>query len=176
MIHRDDILQFCIDLSWNPGLHDYDLYGVCLTALYALATGLAAYRAWQRGGWFWTLAATYLLLLTLNKQLDLQTFLTQTGRCVARYQGWYDVRRTAQADLTYAVLGMMAAILIGTVALIRNNRLMVTGLALITAFVALRILSFHHMDSLLQLQLIGQPLHRYIEVSSVLVLIYAAVV
>ena len=174
MIHRDHVLQFCAELSWHPGLRNYDLYGVTLTALYAVATGFAATRARQRGGWFWTLAAAYLLLLTLNKQLDLQTFLTQTGRCVARYQGWYGERRIAQADVAYVIAGLMAAAFAATVTLIRVNRLMVTGLALITAFLALRILSFHNTDILLQLPLYGYPLYQFIEMSSVLLLIYAA--
>ena len=174
MIQRDHVLQFCAALSWHPGLHGYDGYRIGLTLGYAVATVLAGLRFGQTRRWVWLIAAGYLLVLTLNKQLDLQSFATQTGRCVARYQGWYGERRTPQADLTYLVLGLMAAGFAASLILIRANRLLFTGLVLITAVLALRILSFHTMDSLLQIKLLTLPLHGFIEAFAVLLIIYAA--
>jgi len=36
------------------------------------------------------------LALGINKQLDLQTALTEAGRVLARYQGWYEQRQFVQ--------------------------------------------------------------------------------
>jgi len=41
--------------------------------------------------------------LAVNKQLDLQSFLTALGRCDARLQGWYETRRPAGYVLVRAV-------------------------------------------------------------------------
>lgn len=180
---RWTLLRTCAALSWNPGWGDADILGVFLTFLYATAalmTSFAAVQVWLYGSqrssrWLWTLAAAYLILLAINKQLDLQTFLTQTGRCIARAQGWYAQRRGMQQLATYAIFAAAAVAgltLIGTAR--RGNGLMIAGLGLLTTFVALRILSAHHMDALLRTPLFGLGLARVIELSSLLVINYAA--
>lgn len=89
---RWTLWQTCAAQAWSPKWGDADLVGVGLTFLYdsaALLTCYSAIHVWLYGSrqsscWFWTLASAYLVLLAINKQLDLQTFLTQTGRCIAR--------------------------------------------------------------------------------------------
>ena len=174
MIHRDHLLQFCAALSWHPELRSYDALRIALTLGYAVATLLTGFRAWQTRRWFWALAAACLLLLTLNKQLDLQTFVTETGRCVARYQGWYSARRGPQADLTNVVLGLLTLGIATSLILIRRNQLMTLGLLLSAALLALRILSFHNMDSLLQTRAFGLPAHGFAEAGVLLLMLYAA--
>jgi hypothetical protein len=180
---RWTLWQTCAAQSWNPGWGDADFVGVGLTFLYATAALMTCYTAlqvWTYGSqrssrWLWLLAALYLILLALNKQLDLQTFLTQTGRCVARAEGWYAQRRGLQEEEAFAIIGVMGlAGLILTVMARRGNGLMIAGLACLTTFVALRILSFHHIDTLLKTPLFGLGLARIIELSSLLLINYAA--
>ena len=52
---------------------------------------------------FWAGTAVLLILLGLNKQLDLQTLLTEAGRWMARQEGWYGSRRIAQAAFIVAL-------------------------------------------------------------------------
>jgi hypothetical protein len=54
--------------------------------------------------------ALVLLLLRINKQLDLQTAMTELFRGPARRDGWYAMRR----ELQVAFLGTMAGSLRGT--------------------------------------------------------------
>ncbi len=180
---RWTLWQTCAAQAWSPKWGDADLVGVGLTFLYASAALLTCYSAihvWLYGSrqssrWFWTLASAYLVLLAINKQLDLQTFLTQTGRCIARAEGRYGERRGVQQIATLAILA--AAALAGLVLIVksrRGNGLMIAGLGLLSTYMALRILSFHHMDTIFKTPLFGLGLARIIELSSLLVINYAA--
>lgn len=180
---RLGLWQTCAAQSWAPGWGDADIFGVVLTFLYATAalmTVSATVQVWLYGSarssrWLWTLAAAYVTLLAINKQLDFQTFLTQTLRCVARAEGWYADRRSAQLAATMGILAVMGVAGLTLVARARRgNGLMIAGLALLTTYVALRILSFHHMDTVLSTPLFGLGLARIIELTSLLVINYAA--
>ena len=175
MIPRDHVLQFCAALSWAPGLHKYDMFRAALTVGYATTAVLAGLRWRQSRAWIWAFVALYMVLLALNRQLDLQTFVTQTARCIARNAGWYRQRRGPQAELTYAVLGLMAAGFAATLILTRRFRILMTGLVLVTADLCLRMLSFHATDRLLQAPVFSLPLHGYIEAFGLGLTIYAAV-
>ena len=48
--------------------------------------------------WLWFGLAAVLLVLGINKQLDLQTLLISLGRGIAIECGWYDSRRQIQID------------------------------------------------------------------------------
>jgi len=52
----------------------------------------------------WLFLAIVFFCLGINKQLDLQSLVTQVGRTVAHTQGWYDQRRMVQAILVGLVL------------------------------------------------------------------------
>lgn len=180
---RWTLWQTCAAQSWDLHWGDADVLGLVLTFLYATAavmTTLTAVQVWRLGSktsshWLWALAAIYVVLLAINKQLDLQTFITQTGRCMARAEGWYAERRGVQEVATLAILA--AGALAGVVLIVksrRGNGLMIFGLGLLSTYIALRILSFHHMDSVLKTPLFGLGLARVIELSSLLVIISAA--
>lgn len=185
-----NLLQLCAAQTWAPVWSDSDALGLALTALYlsatllCLLTALALWggRGWGRpavpGRWLWTLATLYLALLTVNKPLDLQTFLTQTARCLARSEGWYADRRAFQEDVTFFLLiGLAAAVLAGLGLLSearRGEAPLILGLVLLTGFLGLRILSLHSTDQALALPVLGLPLHRVIEMSSLVLINCAA--
>jgi ABC-type branched-subunit amino acid transport system permease subunit len=88
-------------------------------------------------------------LLGLNKQLDLQTLLTELARDLAHAQGWYDNRRRYQVAF---VVGLFVA---GCVAaawllrffwpVLRRVRLALAGLCLIAVYVFLRAALFQRV-------------------------------
>ena len=60
----------------------------------------------------WRLIAVTFLALGINRQLDLQAALTEMGRVLAKFQGWYGERRYVQIAFVavVAVTCVLAAI------------------------------------------------------------------
>lgn len=181
-MNRIDLLHDCLMQSTLLHWGDDDGLGLALTLLYALATLALAYVAallWRydagpRTRWLWTGAAAYLAFLTLNKQLDLQSLLTQTGRCLARAEGWYKDRGEAQLLALWVVLyGLGLGLWLGLRLAARGDARLMLGLALITGFVASRALSLHDLDRIFAQPLFGLALHRYIEAAALFLLLWA---
>ena len=97
----------CVLGGWAPRIGDPTLMGWATVAAYfaaAILATLAARRATGRQRAFWIGLAVILLALTVNKQLDLQSALTEAGRCISKAQGWYEARRSVQVIFIEAVL------------------------------------------------------------------------
>lgn len=101
----------------------------------------------------WLVLAGLMLALGINKQLDLQSWLTMVAREFAHRDGWYRERHEVQMVFIRAiVLGGAAAVAIGAWLLRRHLRdmwLAGLGAAFITLFVIVRASSFHHVDMFL---------------------------
>lgn len=127
---------------------------------------------------FWILAALAMLVLGLNKQLDLQTQLTAIGRKWARDGGWYQQRREFQA--LFIIIGaLVGAAAFGALFwLVRGLRLGVwvalLGLAMLGLFVMVRAASFHHIDVFMRTPVLGLKLHTVLELAGILVVILGA--
>lgn len=164
---------------WSPGIGDPTVAGWVTVVAYACAVFLCA-RAYRRcklnselGGErrTWALLAAGLLALGFNKQLDLQTALTEAARGLARQQGWYAHRRPVQAAFVIgvALLGVLTAVWMwrqarkGSLAL----RHALFGAVVLTAFVVIRAASFHHVDSLLGESLAGLRLNVIFELGGI---------
>ncbi|PZN92614.1 MAG: hypothetical protein DCF31_15555 [Alphaproteobacteria bacterium] len=145
----------------------------------------AALCLWRRGGadagrerLFWLVAALLLLGLGLNKQLDLQTMLTDWGRRAAREGGWYAQRRALQ--LAFVAAAAVAVLLVGAglAGLVRGLRLRVrvvlAGLALLGAFVLVRVASFHHIDVAMRTPVLGLKLYTVLELAGIAIVIAGA--
>ncbi len=121
---------------------------------------------------FWVIVLVVYVLLGLNKQLDLQTFVTSTGRCMARVEGWYAERRSFQ--LTAILVGLA----VGSTALfafyyyfrsiLSRSFLAFTGLSLSATFVTLRAISFHHIDHMFSTNVASVKLHALLELIAIL--------
>ena len=124
-------------------------YVVCLV----LAVMVLRRRPARAARGLWWVIALLMAALAVNKQLDLQTALTATGRCMARAQGWYDSRRIVQvAFIAGLVLGVVIALLWAAKTLrgqMRRNGLALLGLAVLCGFVLVRAVGFHHVDRLI---------------------------
>lgn len=100
---------------------------------------------------FWNVVTIFMAVLGLNKQLDLQSLLTQIVRFMAVAGGWYHQRHTIQL-LFVICLGSSA--IIAAIVLLRVFRKAATeirfatmGLCLLGAFIVIRAASFHHIDT-----------------------------
>lgn len=156
-------LQACVMQRWSPQIGDPGLTGWLTVLAYAVCAMLAL-AVWrrlkgQRGRVFWAVLALLLAALAVNKQLDLQSAVTVTGKCLARAQGWYDHRRVLQALFIALVAGGALAMLLGlTVSLrgrLRRNLMAAAGLTLVLSYVVVRAFSFHHFDRLIGAQNLG---------------------
>jgi hypothetical protein len=145
------------DGRWSPGIGDPTVIGWVTVAAYCTAMVLCylCCRTAPPGPHrrFWLYMTVVMALLGINKQLDLQTWFTQTGRDIALAQGWYQHRRLVQAIfIAWLVLAGLAA-QFWLVDLLRHldkyARRAVTGLVLLTVFVIVRATSFHHVDQML---------------------------
>jgi hypothetical protein len=155
--------------QWRPGIGDPTLMGWLTVVAYLSASWacgwatraeekLAGDHARARSV-FWWLLAGLLLLLGINKQLDLQTALTVVGRRLAREQGWYENRRFYQVIFLgcIAVVGwFLLGLLCWLSRPLRGRRLLaLLGGVYLGSFVVIRASSFHHVDQLLGLRFGG---------------------
>lgn len=147
----------CLGQGWQPGIGDPGPSGWLTVAAYLACCGLAwavaARRPHVAGRRFWMLLVPLLAFLAVNKQLDLQTALTATGRCMAQAQGWYDSRAQVQLAFIAGLLAMGALVIAGLAVTLRRslrrNGLALAGLVVLAAFVLVRAVGFHHVDLLI---------------------------
>lgn len=118
--------------------------------------------------------AVVLAALVLSLWADAPSQLTDAARHFARLQGWYEARRPYQAD----VIGVLLLMMIGALGLQlsywrqRGGWLTLAMLALtgLVAFLGVRTVSLHQLDSLLARTAFGHPLGSVLEGSLLAVL------
>ena len=119
----------------------------------------------------WLFLAVVFVILGVNKQLDVQSLLTQIGRAAAHQQGWYDQRRVAQAMLIVFVLFGGAVTLAMLAWLVRGEledfRWPLAGLTFVVTFVVIRAASFHRVDELLGFDPFGVRMNWVLELTGI---------
>ncbi len=141
----------CITSAWSPRIGDPGVLGWLTVAVYGvtiLLCILAALRSVEREQRvFCALLALVLFPLMINKQLDLQTGLTEVARCLAHAQGWYEMRGVVK--LWFVAIfgtGLLAAVFLAFRALMpRMARVWpgFLGVACLAGFVLLRAAEIH---------------------------------
>ncbi len=140
----------CAASAWTPSLGDPTLTGWGIAGAYGVAAVLAL-KAWRgptrRFGW---VLAVVLILLMLNKQLDLQSAMTAIAKCMAKAQGWYENRRPIQLGFALIVLALAIA-MVSVLARAAWRRPADTGVALggmilLSIFVAMRAAQIHRAE------------------------------
>ena len=169
--------------GWTPGIGDPSALGWFTVIAYLVGAWLCLSAAGgdPAGGRttrLWRLIAMTLLLLGLNKQLDLQTLLTQVGRAVAQHQGWYGERLALQAAFILA-MALTGAIAVGVmwrrIRVLRCNiRYALAGLIFIFTYVLIRASSFHHVDIFIKSRVCGVKWSWIIEISGIAIVWIAA--
>ncbi|CQR85030.1 hypothetical protein [Paracoccus aminovorans] len=164
-------LRACIARDWTPQIGDPEITGWLTVISYLICFVLAVMVLRRRPAGaargLWLAIAGLMAFLGLNKQLDLQTALTATGRCMAHAQGWYDNRYLVQiAFIAGLVLGVLIALVWASRALrghMRRNGLALLGLAVLCGFVLVRAVGFHHVDMLLSLDVANLKFNFWFE-------------
>ena len=109
----------------------------------------------------------------------MQSAFTEVMRVVAREQGWYEARRQYQ----YAFIGAVAvlAAVVGTALIAavwrlgRALKLAAVGLVFVLVFVAVRAMSFHHVDALIGTRVLNVRVNWIFEIGGIAVVIAGAV-
>jgi hypothetical protein len=171
-----------VDGRWVAGIGDPSVVGWITVAAYAVAAALAwrnigAARRTAVPAGFWIALTALLVALGVNKQLDLQSWFSQTGRDIAQAQGWYGQRRGVQAVFivllcTGAVAGVAAARRqLST--MWREYRWAFLGVCVLVTFIVIRAASFHHIDEMLGFDLGATRLGRALEIVGVVLVAVA---
>jgi hypothetical protein len=174
--------------NWTPGIGDPSFGGwltvvlyflaafSCWLTLYALSKNTAVADTEEIRAW-WSM---FLLLLALavNKQLDLQTALTELGRVAADYQGWYNQRQQVQLGFIAVVAAMCATAAVLMIIWIRHSPV-ATWLAVIATvgilgFVLMRAASFHHLDRFIGERVLGLRWNWVLEMGGIIGVMFAS--
>jgi hypothetical protein len=154
--------------NWSPGIGDPTVAGWLTVALYLVTSvtcwilarkpALADARS-SRERRAWRSFSVLFLFLGINKQLNLQTALTEAGRIFAHYQGWYEQRQLVQLAFIalIAVIGLISAVtlLIWVRDAAVSTWLALIGTTLVIGYVLIRAVSFHYVDRFIGKTILG---------------------
>lgn len=169
------LLATTVDDRWRPGIGDPSLMGWLTVAAYLIAGVLcwrcavkaAAHDGGTRAVWF--LLAVVLLVMGVNKQLDLQSWVTQVGRDTVKAYGW--PKRAAQM---WFIAGVAVAgpVVLGSVLWLarrslRQLALALAGVLFLICFVMVRAVSFHAIDHMLGTRFAGAKLNWVLELCGI---------
>jgi hypothetical protein len=167
--------------NWTPGIGDPTVGGWITVVLYFLAViscGLVVRSGEANDRKIWAAISILFLGLGINKQLDLQSALTEFGRTLAFQFGWYGQRRLAQVVLVSSVaivcVGAVTGLLIGARHSAPPTRLAILGTALVLGFVLIRAASFHHIDQFIGQTVLGFRWNWILEMGGICVVLLAS--
>lgn len=172
-----------VDGQWHAGIGDPTVFGWLTVVFYIVASYVCfkQYRQLQQAGVatkFWLYLAIMLLLLGINKQLDLQSLFTQVLRSHALANGWYAQRGVFQAVFIVLLgVGLLAALLSLRLLLSKSwhqYKLAWLGSTLLCTFVLMRAASFHNFDSLINVTFFGLRVNVALELGTIVVIMVAA--
>ena len=119
-----------------------------------------------------------MLLLCVNKQLDLQSLFTDIGRVFAWKYGWYEKRREFQKWFVIGVLVISVATTVLMTVRFRDfwkkSPLLGAGLAFLLTFIVVRAISFHHVDVFLKHAVAGVRMNWFLELTGIAMVSLAA--
>ncbi len=185
--------EFLSQIYWRPRIGDASFMGWLTVAAYGLTAVLCLMAALRQGPGsggskgaggagegngearsqrrLWLGMSAVMFLLGINKQLDLQSLLTNIGRIVANRGGWYDQRRTIQFWFVVAVgLASVAAFVFlvrKTRSIFRGRIWLLLGLSMLLLFVVMRAASFHHVGEFLEKRVLGLKMNWLLELGSI---------
>ena len=167
--------------NWRPGIGDPTIGGWVTVLLYFL-TVISCWKTARNSNlsdWkVWYAISVLLFALGINKQLDLQSALTEVGRVLAYQEGWYANRQTVQLYFIAAVAFVCGW---GVIALIVGARraplptwLALLGATFLIAFVLIRAASFHRIDRLITSSIFGFRWNWILEMGGIILVLVAS--
>lgn len=180
-------MDFIHQIQWRPQIGDPSLMGWLTVVAYAgtaFTCWLAAVRSGRAPGTakgsrgLWLVVTCFMMFLCLNKQLDLQSLVTDIGRVISWRHGWYENRRVYQKGFIVFLLAVSllitAFLIIRYRAFWKRHFLLATGLAFLSTFIAVRAVSFHHFDLFLKSGVAGLRMNWILELSGIALVWLAA--
>ena len=179
------ILSVVVNGHWRPGIGDPTFMGWLITAAYFITSVSCGICAWRtdrispinRSGYhrvFWWSLFAIMLIMGMNKQLDLQCLLIVVIKQIAQNQNWYSKRHILQvwfaAGIT--IFSMVLLIWLGW-KLKRQWRqygLAIIGIVLLIAFVIITIAPVHCMNQFLGLQPGDRLIKSIFEISGIVLI------
>jgi hypothetical protein len=174
-------LNVIVNGHWKPGIGDPTFLGWLITGLYFIASVLCGFCSLQSRRTssvnhphnhpvFWWTLTLVMLFMTINKQLDLQSFFLLIGRKVAIAQGWYSQRNIVKIWFVTGI-STFSFILIAWLGWIYQAELRYFGLALfgiilLLIFIIIRAGS-HHIRAL-SWEPFGVHIYYILEISSII--------
>lgn len=128
----------------------------------------------------WTFVSLILLFLSLNKQLDLQTLISDTGRAIAINLELMEQRHIFKQAfiLVLALFGIIFLIRYkeNVVSFNKNYHLAFVGMVTLITFVFLRAISFHIFSDTLNNTLKSYHFFKALELTSILILLLSILI
>jgi uncharacterized protein (DUF983 family) len=172
------------DGRWHAGIGDPSIFGwltvlVYLTAVYCCFRQADKVKKLGGDTKFWFILAIFLFLLAINKQLDLQSWFTQTMKDSAIANGWYAYRGLVQAAFISIIGICMVVALVGLRLYLVNSwrhyLLTWIGIILLSSFILMRAASFHHFDIFINYPILGLKINVILEIGAVLLIILGTI-
>jgi len=145
----------------------------CLRAFQWFKRPLEQVPPKARAAMFWLILAVVFSILGINKQLDLQSALTEGARIITMHLGLYEGRWTLQLGFMalVAVCGIVAVT--GIMKLARGHmvelRLALIGATFVVCFVIIRAVSFHHIDRLIDSDILDFRMNWILELGGIII-------
>jgi hypothetical protein len=173
--------DFFDKIGWHPGIGDPSFVGWFIVFFY-FCTAILAFKVYRRCDRLfhsdlnrqkslWLVAAIILCALCVNKQLDLQSFITASARYYLRLLDLYELKRQIQVIFILTILGIGVVCALTLAVLFRSHfraqGLVIAGLVFLMAFVAIRASSFHNMDALIRFRVLGISMNWIFEISGI---------
>jgi hypothetical protein len=176
------ILSVMLNGHWRPGIGDPTFIGWLITAAYFVTSvfcGICAWRAdristinrYNHHRLFWSGLAVVMLIMGMNKQLDLQCLFIAVVKKMAVEQGWYSQRRILQICFVafVAVFGLILLIWLGwkLKRLWRQYGLALFGILLLITFVVIRAAPVHYLARNPGFRAIIRPINSAVELTGI---------
>lgn len=184
-----DQIQTCAFERWSPQIGDPHVMGWVTVAAYGLAALLALRAAMKAKRiypsetvglqrFFWISVALLFLFLSVNKQLDLQSFITAIGRCYSQVNGWYDERREFQRQFIWGLIGVTSIGFLFMIwklrRIVRTNWVAILGVFLVVLFILVRAVGFHHFDAVIRYEVNDIRMNWVMELGGIFFVILGA--
>jgi hypothetical protein len=126
----------------------------------------------------WSAISILFLGLGINKQLDLQSALTEVGRVIAFAHGWYGQRQFVQLALIIFAAIVCISVVITLLIWTRHGPLStwfaLLGTILVIGYVLIRAASFHHIDRFIGTTFLGLRWNWILEIGGITIVLLAS--
>ena len=177
-------------MDWQTAFDDTAVFGLLITALYFVAFLLSIAVVFvdhaifvnkrRVQSLFWWSIAAFMLLMSINKQLDLQTIFIGLGKSLFLALDLYDVRRDYQRLFSIGFVLVVALCLIFTfiklLPVIKKHLLAMVGLLFLVIYIDVRMLAVNRLGQVFDPLGQGIPVERLFEFAGVLLIMMNAII